>query len=290
MLGQLNSNQSVVKLQSGLAKWLKIIQPLYLSFVPKTIQHRRNIRQAKVSDAMIIALMCWQVELKITTQTRFYDYLVNNIFPRGSFPERSRFNRLCRQAWFSIQSIRVGVTETAMPKIGFTIIDSLPMPLCKPVRNLRAKALKGYVNIGYNATKKMHYYGFKGNFEVGNNGVVLAYTVTKASIHDINMVKTLLDEYPSRNVLADVGYLSKILKTELAKSSIYLWTPVRKNMRQPKVDQRLMNRLRRKIETTFSQLNELFDIESFHIWSLTGFQSRLEQCLLVHNLRIIGIN
>ncbi len=58
MLGQLNSNQPIVKLQSGLANWLEIIQPLYLSFVPKAIQHRRNVNQAKVSDAMIIALMC----------------------------------------------------------------------------------------------------------------------------------------------------------------------------------------------------------------------------------------
>lgn len=99
MLGQLNSNQPIVKLQSGLANWLKIIQPLYLSFVPKAIQHRRNIEQAKVSDTMIIALMCWQVELKITTQIRFYHYLVSDIFPIDSFPERSRFNRLCRQAW-----------------------------------------------------------------------------------------------------------------------------------------------------------------------------------------------
>ena len=58
MLGQLNSNQSIVKLQSGLVKWLKIIQLLYLSFVPKAIQPRRNVSQAKVSDTMIIALMC----------------------------------------------------------------------------------------------------------------------------------------------------------------------------------------------------------------------------------------
>ncbi len=61
-------------------------------------------------------------------------------------------------------------------------------------------------------------------------------------------------------------------------------------MPQPKQDQRLLNRLRRRIETTFSQLVNLFDIEHFRVWSLTGFQSRLEQCLLVHNLRILGIN
>lgn len=136
----------------------------------------------------------------------------------------------------------------------------------------------------------MHYYGFKGSFEVGNNGMILAYTITKASLHDIKMVNTLLDQYPSPKALADVGYLSKPLREALRKRLIDLWTPVRKNMKQPATNQRLMNRLRRRIETTFSQINELFDIEDFHVWSLTGFQSRLEQCLLVHNLRILGIN
>lgn len=290
MLGQLNSNQPSVKLQSGLANWLKIIQPLYLSFVPQTIQHRRNIDQTKLSDPLLIALMCWQVDLKMTVQTRFYQFLTTTVFTKSSLPERSRFNRLCRQAWINIQFIRIGLIKTAMEKLRFTFIDSLPMPLCAPVRNLRAKALKSLANIGYNATKKMHYYGFKGSFEVGNNGLVLAYTITKASIHDIKMVKTLLHEYSSPQVLADVGYLSKTLKADLLKQQINFWTPVRHNMPQPKQDQRLLNRLRRRIETTFSQLVNLFDIERFRVWSLTGFQSRLEQCLLVHNLRILGIN
>lgn len=290
MLGQLNSNQPSVKLQSGLANWLKIIQPLYLSFVPQTIQHRRNIDQTKLSDPLLIALMCWQVDLKMTVQTRFYQFLTTTVFTKSSLPAWSRFNRLCRQAWINIQFIRIGLIKTAMEKLRFTIIDSLPMPLCAPVRNLRAKALKSLANIGYNATKKVHYYGFKGSFEVGNNGLVLAYTITKASIHDIKMVKTLLHEYSSPQVLADVGYLSKTLKADLLKQQINFWTPVRHNMPQPKQDQRLLNRLRRRIETTFSQLVNLFDIERFRVWSLTGFQSRLEQCLLVHNLRILGIN
>lgn len=290
MLGQLNSNQPSVKLQSGLANWLKIIQPLYLSFVPQTIQHRRNIDRAKLSDPLLIALMCWQVDLKMTVQTRFYQFLTTTVFTKSSLPERSRFNRLCRQAWINIQFIRIGLIKTAMEKLRFTIIDSLPMPLCAPVRNLRAKALKSLANIGYNATKKVHYYGFKGSFEVGNNGLVLAYTITKVSIHDIKMVKTLLHEYSSPQVLADVGYLSKTLKADLLKQQLNFWTPVRHNMPQSKKDQRLLNRLRRRIETTFSQLVNLFDIERFRVWSLTGFQSRLEQCLLVHNLRILGIN
>jgi len=234
--------------------------------------------------------MCWQVDLKITVQTRFYHFLETCVFPKGTLPERSRFNRLCRLAGKVIQFIRVGLTKTAIGELTYTIIDSLPMPVCAPIRNLRAKAFRDTANIGYNATKRMHYYGFKGHFEINDDGLILAYAITKASIHDIKLVKTLLNEYPSPQVLADVGYLSKALKQDLANQGIDFWTPVRRNMRQPKQDQRFLVQKRRKIETVFAQLVDLFDIEQFRVWSLSGFQSRFEQCLLVHNLRILGIN
>lgn len=85
--------------------------------------------------------------------------------------------------------------------------------------------------------------------------------MTPASWHAIKSVQTLLSLWPSHQILVDLGYLSCKLKQELAKKKINLWTPVRRNMKQPVAYQRLLNRQRRQSETNFSQLNELFDIE-----------------------------
>ena len=85
--------------------------------------------------------------------------------------------------------------------------------------------------------------------------------MTPASWHAIKSVQTLLSLWPSHQILVDLGYLSRKLKQELAKKKINLWTPVRRNMKQPVSYQRLLNRQRRQSETNFSQLNELFDIE-----------------------------
>ncbi|WP_080489326.1 transposase [Lactiplantibacillus plantarum] len=129
------------------------------------------------------------------------------------------------------------------------------------MRNHRAKVFRETANIDYNATKKLYYYSFKGNLEVANNGIVLTYDVTPASWHAIKSVQTLLSLWPSHQILVDLGYLSRKLKQELAKKKINLWTPIRRNMKQPVAYQRLLNRQRRQSETNFSQLNELFDIE-----------------------------
>ena len=62
----------------------------------------------------------------------------------------------------------------------FLIIDSFPVPVCQPIRNYRARIFRGYANIGYKAT----YHGFKVHAIVSDNGYILDYAVTKASVHD----------------------------------------------------------------------------------------------------------
>ena len=116
----------------------------------------------------------------------------------------------------------------------------------------------------------------------------MAYTLTKASLHDIKMVRTLISQYPCQAILADEGYISKSLKSYLAKRGIWFWTPRRSNMTPYSYDDSLLRRLRRRIETVFSGLESLFDIENNYGRSLAGFQTRLEQCLLVDTLRKIN--
>ncbi len=168
-----------------------------------------------------------------------------------------------------------------MPQPSYTIIDSFPIPLCQNIRNRRAKLFKPNADIGYNDTKRMWYYGFKGSFEVTNQGVAVAYTITAASKHDIKMVPTLVNQYPCQHILGDAGYPSQKPHQQLAKIGVDFWTSKRRNMKQPKANQRLLKRKRRHIETIFSKWVSYFDLEHNRARSLAGFQTRIEQCLFV---------
>ena len=86
-MNQSHCKLNTLKFQSHLLNWYKFIQPLYQKYVPSSIRHRRNIQHCKLDDVLVISLLCWQVELKITTQLRFYYFLQNNIFPKSSLPE-----------------------------------------------------------------------------------------------------------------------------------------------------------------------------------------------------------
>ncbi|MEG3228518.1 transposase, partial [Streptococcus suis] len=71
----------------------------------------------------------------------------------------------------------------------------------------------------------------------------------------------------------------------------HLWTPFRQNMTGAKEhnDWKVMA-MRRTIETRFSELCRLFDIEHTLTRSLAELQLRIEQIILAHNLRYFEMN
>ena len=90
----------------------------------------------------------------------------------------------------------------------------------------------------------------KGSFEVGSDGYIWAYTLSKASKHDIKMVEDLLRQYRCQYILADQGYLSNELKKKLEKEGIWFWTPSRKNMKEKKQENsKFLKKKRKYIET-----------------------------------------
>nr|WP_219912679.1 hypothetical protein [Bombilactobacillus bombi] len=113
--------------------WQQIITPLYDQFVPAKIRNRRNVRQAKLSDIELLALPCYQTELVITNQRRYYRFLTN--LHCVDLPEGSRFNRLSNRGWQLLQLMRTGLVKQVSQNTRYTIIDSLPLSVCQSVRN-----------------------------------------------------------------------------------------------------------------------------------------------------------
>ncbi len=117
-----------------------------------------------------------QTEIGIESQRRFCKFFVGL--------SHSRFNRRARMLLPLIRCIRQAWNKEVRVAGEFLIIDSFPVPVCQPVRNYRVKIFRGIADIGYKATKKVYYYGFKVHAIVSDDGYLLDYAVTKASVHD----------------------------------------------------------------------------------------------------------
>ena len=166
------------------------------------------------------------------------------------------------------------------------IIDSFPVPLCQPVRNYRVKIFRGIADIGYKATKKIYYYGFKVHAIVSDDGYLLDYAVTKASVHDSKETVELMgNAHPSsRYLLGDDGYIGRNLTSKLKSMGYVLWTPYRRNMQGVKRhnDHQLMA-IRRTIESDFPLLS-YYNAENNRARSMAGFAQRLEVAILAYNM------
>ena len=251
---------------------------MYKLYAPDALKQIRNINRCKISDSSILALLIWQASLGVESQRRFCEKLVNL--------SHSRFNRRARMLLPLIYLIRHGLNEEVDLSGDILIIDSFPVPICQPIRNRRAKIFRGYADIGYKATKKIYYYGFKVHAIVSDDGYLLDYIVTKASVHDAKeTVELITNAHPdNRYLLGDEGYLGKNLHQRLEQMGYTLWTPYRKNMKNAqKHNKHYLMALRRTIESDFSLLS-YYNAENNRARSLAGFQERLEVAILAYNM------
>jgi len=166
------------------------------------------------------------------------------------------------------------------------IVDSFPSPVCKEIRNRRAKVLGSIAEIGYNSTKEMYYYGVKISAAVTETGFPIAYVVSSLKIHDVQLLETIVNEVTVSHILGDKGYISGSIQEKIAQKGVTVTTPLRKNMKgADKINDTLLGKRRKKIETVFSSLEKL-GIQDFRSRSLLGFESRLESILLVYCLML----
>ena len=266
----------------------KICHQLYRDYYPDSLKHRRNVSLSKVSDESLLVLLLLQAELRIKSQHHFHR--ICQLFPCGQMLERSRFNRRSRQLIWLLQLIRQAMNDQISSDT-IAIVDSSPLPLCQSVRNHRASIFEGVADIGYNASKHQWFYGFKVYMLVTLSGYILNYIVTSAAVHDIKAVEDLLEGCQQSVILADLGYLSQALKDRLKQRGYHLWTPLRQNMEGASQHNnwRLLA-MRRTIETRFSELCALFDMEHTFARGVAGLQLRIEQILLAYHLSYFELN
>ncbi|WP_125606309.1 IS982 family transposase [Lapidilactobacillus bayanensis] len=284
MLSHLQFKQNRHQLQVSFHYFYRLCSFLYRRYCPRYVTERRNIEHTKMNDIDLLALLCLQTVLNLQTQS-FFCALMSALLPTKIVITRSRFNRRAHQLLPVINAMRQGIARDYAQTGEIAIIDSLLNPLCAKVRNFRAKIFSGSANIGYNATKKMPFYGFKTHMVATTNGYILNYVVTAASVHDAKEATELIHDCPCPDILADVGYVGKRLRTEFKQSGYTLWTSYRSNMKGAKQHNNAkLKALRRTIESRFSVLVDKFGIEKNLTRSNVGFQLKLELAILVYNL------
>ena len=200
-------------------------------------------------------------------------------------PERSRFNRRRRNLCYASERLRQVLTK-CLPDAEVFIVDSFPIPVCDFKRAKTstsafksADATGTLATYGKCATKSLGtFFGFRGSLITTVYGLPVDFAIATADTDDREVVPLFCQRGRYPILLGDKGYVSETLQTDLLQHyNVCLLAKRRKNQKTqyPVVFAKLHTKLRRRIETTLSQLSDQFHVSRLRAHTHWGVRTRM---------------
>ncbi len=235
----------------------------------------------RFSDLEVIALSLTAESLGIDSENYLFSKLVAEY--RAVFVNlisRRQYNDRRKLLFEQTERVRKLLSARLNKQADIFAIDSMPLEICKISREQRNKMGKesqqNSPDKGYCASQKKYFYGYKLHSVCSAAGVIESLDLTKASVHDIHYLKDVKELFNNCMIVGDKGYIGKQQQINLFETAgIELEVPLRNNQREQKPTMWILKKVRKRIETVFSQLCDQFMIQRNYAKSFTGFKCRI---------------
>lgn len=268
-------------IKANFDKILHILKEILGEELPASGNLKRPGPIARFTDIEVIALSITAECLSIDSELYLFGKLEAEY--KEDFPHlisRRQYNDR-RKILFEMQeSIRKRLAIHLNEFTRVYAIDSMPLEICKLSRMERNKMGKdeSYTapDKGFCASQNKWFYGYKLHGVCSPNGVIQELDLTKASVHDVHFLKDLKLTMKDCCITGDRGYISQPLAKELKeKNNIEMRVPMRNNQKGYTKVPWIFKKIRKRIETVFSQLCDQFMIQRNYAKSFRGFRTRI---------------
>ncbi len=256
-----------------------IVDDWYQQHAPSLLAGKAG-RKPVFSDSEVITLSLAQHWLGVPDERALLRFVRNDFLPL--FPRlvsQGQFNRRARNLCWLINALRQHLVERmGIAGAPCQLIDGTPIHLRHWRRFGQGHLLLPEAALGYCASKKETFYGFRLLALTTLDGIVVAWDLFAANLDEREAAQYLLDKCRTLSVLGDKGFLDRERQAILEEDrGLLLLTPRRKNQTEqnPPAWDALMNRARRLIETTFAQAKGTFGLERPGARSVWGTLSRV---------------
>jgi len=208
------------------------------------------------------------------------------LFPRITRIHRTTFTRQASNLWAATDALWHRAVAEIPCDPDSAIIDSIPVPVCRLAHAKRCRRLRAEAAFGRDACGRCFFYGLRVHLRVQWPGVVTAVSAAPANRSDLEVAPELVDGLTGV-VLADRNYWNPRLRAELADEGIALLAPYRHRSEDPTPQHsKLLNRVRRQVETIASQLVERYRLK--RVWARDAWHltNRILRKVLSHTLAI----
>ena len=250
-------------------------------------RHSASGQPAKLSDAEIIfvyLMACLEYGGNLSkAQQAMYRY--GNI---KATLHKSQYNRRLHHLTNRIHELFGLLSGMAKQANRQYSLDSCPLPVCHNIRIRRCRILQGEQYRGYNASKRVYYYGYKIHLITAVDGSIVEFDFYPASYEDKVAFGLLPFDLPSQAQLcADKAYNYYQREEELLQDAQLNFQVMRKKNAHKLDNTYLHNRLvqlaRKHIESTISALESLFP-RKIHAVTAQGFLLKAIGFIIAHNL------
>jgi Transposase DDE domain len=267
---------------ANLSYFIELAKECFKNDINDTGNFRFYPRQPKLSDIQLIAMSALAEAEGIDSENLLFAQL-KSCHPDfyNSLPDRTNYNRRKRRLRDKVDEMASYFSAKMTDPSDKYLVDSMPIPICRIARAKRCRIMRDDLKMlpkkGYQPIDKQYYHGYKIHALTTHKGVITSYFITQANVHDVTVVKDLSVPFINNaTLIGDKGYLGKQLQLDLFdQGQISLYTPTRNNMEQTSKWKKWMGRLRKRIETVFSQQCDQFQIKRNYAKSFDGLFARI---------------
>lgn len=254
--------------------------------------HRLRSRgpQPRLADSEVITMELVGEYLGIDTDAGLVRYVQQHhaaLFPRITQLHRTTFARQAANLWVVKHAVWHWLRAQLGGDPALSLVDSVPLAICRFAHAPACQRFRGIATFGRDTSSRTTYDGLRVHLRVSGRGSIVAMQVAPANVPDVDLVPELV-EGAEGTVLGDRAYWHHPLADALHPAGIELVAPFRKRSSDPTPERsRLLNRVRRRIETTFSQLVQQFQLKTVwarDCWHLTV---RLTRKVCSHTLGVV---
>jgi Transposase DDE domain len=268
-------------IKTNFDKILGVIKDIIGDEINEKGNYLRRGTRPKFSDIEVIALSLTAECLSIDSESHLFsklnkEYLndFENLISRRQYNDRRKL------LFEKTEGVRKSMAERINKQADVFAIDSMPLEICKISREQRNKMGKESADYspdkGYCASQKKYFYGYKLHSVCSAAGVIQSLDLTRASVHDVHYLKDVKELFSNCMIIGDKGYIGRQHQINLFETAgIELEVPLRSNQKEQKPTMWVLKKVRKRIETVFSQLCDQFMMQRNYAKSFTGFKSRV---------------
>jgi hypothetical protein len=266
---------------TNFTKIIEVIKDIIGAEINENGNYLRLGTKPKFTDIEVIALSLTGECLGIDSENQLFSKLNKEyLHDFENLISRKQYNDRRKLLFEKTETVRKSMAERINEQADIFAIDSMPLEICKISREQRNKMGKESAHHspdkGYCASQKKYFYGYKLHSVCSSAGVIQSLDLTKASVHDVHYLKDVKELFSNCMIIGDKGYIGRQHQINLFEvAGIELEVPLRSNQKEQKPTMWILKKVRKRIETVFSQLCDQFMMQRNYAESFAGFKSRV---------------